>query len=696
MIKELIELLKQFGVSENIIIGLAVISILFGLITAIVKLINWTILKKNQRLLNLNLQPYFSEEDVNRATRYYIPTKFQDEPPSADDEPGKSDTGTNKKLLMPTFLDSDFKDKYYLIFADAGLGKTTFLINLYLNYKGRWLRNLLGWNADQDMKLFPFGSPDIWKDIEKIENKRAAILLLDAFDEDIQAVDDYERRMGEILEATKEFKQIIITCRTQFFPSDKEIPDDTGYCSFGDEQKPYKFKRVYLSVFDETDIKKYLKKRFSFFQRAKRKKAFEVVRKSPTLVMRPMLLSYIEDFVKEDRAFSFSYEIYDVLIDKWIERESRKYGIRQKYGSEEKYRELLRNFSKALALNLYENRVERGGYFITKDDFNKGSHGLPMPDDDNFGMTETEKRSKSLLNRDSEGTYYFCNKSILEYFLAKELFQNGKLLSAFEFEGMSMVKQFLDEMITPFKTLTGEFITLDSKRGQLKELDAATLSKIETLTIHELKDLNVQTLSVFANLKELTVSDKRKYESLYDLYFIWFYWLEKKQLIPREQPAQREFRGGREQVVLDLLPGLRTAALPERRVEHERISVQELLTSQDLLVKAGRTLQPELLEEEEQQEQLKLLNYLDQLELLELSEQFDRQELRKLRKWAERKELLTLLEQPEVLKDLHKNRQHLFEKRERLKKLTSLQLVEIFLNDMKLLQEKLPSCKMIY
>ena len=45
--------------------------------------------------------------------------------------------------------------------------------------------------------------------------------------------------------------------------------------------------------------------------------------------MRPMLLSYINDFVEADRTFKYSYEIYEVLIEKWIERESKKHGIRR-------------------------------------------------------------------------------------------------------------------------------------------------------------------------------------------------------------------------------------------------------------------------------------------------------------------------------------------------------------------------------
>jgi len=120
MFKELSELLKQFGVSEFILLSLAILAFLVTVISGIVKLINLAILKNHQWLLNENLRPYFSESDVDRATRYYIPTKFQNVSPTADDEPGKSHLASAKQLLIPMFLEKAFQNnrdntKYYLI-----------------------------------------------------------------------------------------------------------------------------------------------------------------------------------------------------------------------------------------------------------------------------------------------------------------------------------------------------------------------------------------------------------------------------------------------------------------------------------------------------------------------------------------------------------------------------------------------------
>lgn len=682
MIDKLNDILKQLGVSESILFLLAILALVFAVISAIVKFIHWAVLKNKQWLLNENLHPYFSTSDVDRATRYYVPTRFQNVSPTADDEPGKTHLASAKQLLMPMFLNKAFKNnrnntKYYLILADAGMGKTTFMVNLYLGYVSRPLKNLFRVNEDQGMKLFPLGSPDIWKDIEKIENKRDTILLLDAFDEDVKAVDNYDARMKEILETTKEFKQIVITCRTQFFPSDKEIPDDTGYTTFGGEQESYKFQRVYLSVFDESDINKYLKKRFSFVQRSKREKAFEVVEKSPNLVMRPMLLSYINDFVEADKTFNYTYEIYEVLIDKWIERESKKHGIRKKYGSEEKYRELLLDFSQTLAINLYEKRVERNGYFITKDDFIKDSDGFQITDLDNYGMTETEVRSKSLLNRNAEGKYKFSHKSIFEYFLSKELIQNGKLFSTFDFDGMSATEMFLDEMIIPYKNFKGTFeyygevdfqlsdkevfhLLLSKKKSfSFIHLTAKIIPKVKSVTIYISSASDLYKLTIFTEMKELHINHKGIYLFLYDLYLLFFYYQELIELELRfKEMTQMKWRERREFIT-----------------ENEKKELVEKLER----LKLAKTEE--------------MMKRLEQLDLPELFERF------KLMKRPESKDIgLKLFRLSEYFRgQKHKipNLETLFVMKDDVI-IQTLQPIEDFLKDMKLLQEKLPNCKMIY
>lgn len=115
------------------------------------------------------------------------------------------------------------------------MGKTTFMINLYYKYKVK--RDFLPKNFKYDIKLLPIGYKGIINEIKAIENKEQTILLLDAFDEDISAIDDYKLRMKEILTITYQFRQIVITCRTHFFPSKEEEPHETGYFCFAGKMK---------------------------------------------------------------------------------------------------------------------------------------------------------------------------------------------------------------------------------------------------------------------------------------------------------------------------------------------------------------------------------------------------------------------------------------------------------------------------
>ncbi|MCB9355323.1 MAG: hypothetical protein H6575_12215 [Lewinellaceae bacterium] len=76
-----------------------------------------------------------------------------------------------------------------------------------------------------------------------------------------------------------------------------------------------------------------------------------------------------------------------------MERESKKPGIKQKHGSEENYREKLYSFSQSLAVDLYQNREWRGGYFIPKGEIFRDQSGIQLTDIEEASLTETEKRS---------------------------------------------------------------------------------------------------------------------------------------------------------------------------------------------------------------------------------------------------------------------------------------------------------------
>jgi len=422
--------------------------------------------RKAMNLMNKDLSyALFSKSDVVKATRYYIATKYQNISPSNDEEPGRKHIASAKNELIPLFIKEIFskygnENKYYLILADSGMGKTTFMINLYLAYLMR--KRKLYHHQRLKIKLFSLGDPKTIERLENIDNKAETILLLDAFDEDTKAIIDYKNRMSEILSKVDDFHDIIITCRTHFFPSEIDEPYNTGYISFGDANTKRNFQKIYLSVFSNSDIKKYLRKRIPLYKFRRFRRALKIVRKSPSLVVRPMLLSYIEDLINSDIDFKYKYEVYQVLIEKWVKREASKPGIDQKYG-QQRYETILLNFSQNLAVDMYLNRELRGGYYASKVNAFLGSHSDTIEEIDLEKLTDNERRSRSLLNRDAVGNYKFSHKSIMEYFLAKKLVVDEVFSRRFEFKGNETALIFYNEMlinekIKPIYTYCNEYI----------------------------------------------------------------------------------------------------------------------------------------------------------------------------------------------------------------------------------------------
>jgi hypothetical protein len=149
------------------------------------------------------------------------------------------------------------------------------------------------------------------------------------------------------------------------------------------------------------------------------------------------------------------------LIEKWIQRESNKPGIVERYGSAERYGEILSNFSEKLALHLYQNRDKNQGYGIKYDVKIEDIVELQLSDIElEYSELGREIKSKSLLNRNGEGFYKFAHKSILELFLARVLIHKKDILEIFDFRGMEMVSLFHHEMMVKhIRTLEGSFST---------------------------------------------------------------------------------------------------------------------------------------------------------------------------------------------------------------------------------------------
>lgn len=448
-----------------------------------------------QRALYKTLHRYFTRVELKKATRYYVHTKGQKKPPPKEPEPKHPHARAPRTKLIPFFVNKVFKQDietkdrpFYIILAEPGMGKTTFMINLFLKYISQWF------GKKYDIKLLPMGRPDMDKEIDNIEDekKENMILLLDGLDEDTRAAVDFQKRLAEIIEKTRRFHTVIMTCRSHILPPGQKEPDKTGS------------RKVYLSPLDQKDIKKYLNKRFPVFNIKKKHRAKQVVRNAPHLMALPLLLSHIDDLAKSKRQYKYTHEAYDELIKNWLEREASHY----KEAEQGQFKEEFYEFSRAVAVDIYQHRESREGLLIKPEEieYYAKKHRIRLD--------RMEMERHSLLNRNAAGDYQFSHRSIFEYFLALELLKNQAFKEKFRFEGMEQSRRFYKEIIDMSKEYTARFFKQENLRKayrQARTSDVEPISRgkpgkfahVEYLNLSNRQLADTGVLKEFSGLKFL-------------------------------------------------------------------------------------------------------------------------------------------------------------------------------------------------
>ena len=367
----------------------------------------------------------YSKESRKAVTKYYIPTRAQDIDPCEFEEIRDNNGNFISQQLIPFFISDAFKEssqgKYYLVLADSGMGKTTFMLRLYreclLNRKLR---------KRYTTKLIPLSQSNCIQAIEKIENPENTILLLDALDENGSAINDYESFFTTLLQATEGFNKTVITCRTQFFPDRATEPVETGRIRIGTGNKKEEITKKYISPFSDEEVKLYLKKQYRF-NKKKQRQAYEIVTKVPVLMARPVILNWINFLCDSTEKFTYAYQIYSAIIDKWIERESIGHTSRSLF-----------ELSRAIANYMYlHNTTSMSAEKVEE-----------IASKKNIQLEPIIAKSRSLLNRNGNGEYKFAHRSFLEYFIVFSLFERMKIPAnlAYLFS-LSGVKRFFFEIL---------------------------------------------------------------------------------------------------------------------------------------------------------------------------------------------------------------------------------------------------------
>ena len=402
--------------------------------------------KWRKKQLNVILKGY--KTYTSRWQRkLYIDTWLQESPPNEHEEPSQAQsidlrTRTNAitHFIKNVLRENNDHSPYYCILGGSGMGKSTFVVNLVWRYINKHTEK----NLPYPIKLINCGDINPLTDyINKTDNKEQTILILDALDENKEAIDNYDVFIKELLNSIIVFRIVIITCRTQFFEKyEDELNVISEQTHDPSSKLPKRFKKYYVSPFYSDEISYYLKKKYLFKCKfSSYKKATNIVNKCNKLMARPLLLSYIDDLLNSDISkFDYSVaRIYEIIIDKWLEREANYVtGTTKENRKNVEYKKKLLDFSNEIALCLAKPTFEKSEF---NDIINRYK--------EEKSIKKGYLKGRSLLNRNSSDDYKFAHKSFMEYLVAKQMVErNGAIeLESIDCLSNDMIPHFLSSII---------------------------------------------------------------------------------------------------------------------------------------------------------------------------------------------------------------------------------------------------------
>lgn len=418
---------------------IAIIGLIGSLITVIGVLLSFfNIRKKRKNAINRNLSSLGTDAFETIHTDNFIPTMGQDEDPNEEPELKGQDESINKIrrfLLSKELLDviksekNSVKKLRFFVLGGSGMGKTSFLAYFIEKYYKQYLFSL----PPNHVHTIYLGSPNCLNDIKSIE-RNDSILILDALDENASAVKDVTTFINEMEAVTDRFRFVIISSRTQFFSDRANIPNISTIIQNGGAGNNLYYKIYYISPFDEVEINKYLSKKFGEYT-DNYIRANNIVEKCNTVMVRPMVLNFIDYLLKLDTYRRInSSEIYQAIIDKWFEREIDICGNRVKIKKEDLY-----SFSKKFAFYIYEQWINCSITEVTQEEY------ISFVESYGYNESPYSFKERSLLSRRDDGSVKFSHRSFWEFFMAiNAIEQPGVGYSAI---GMDMARSFYREII---------------------------------------------------------------------------------------------------------------------------------------------------------------------------------------------------------------------------------------------------------
>ncbi len=244
--------------------------------------------------------------DPEELARLYVEPHLQERSPGGQEGVPPPVPRQPAFALLNQFLGSgplqteDGSHQLFLL-GEAGCGKTYLLLLLKLLFlSGSWPQNCR-------CELLRLG-PDTLAQIAPIERKNDTILLLDGLNDDPAARRQLRERLLALLAWGAQFRRVIVTCRTHFFP---DLQVDRAGRQIIQGLEGYNCPVLHLSPFVHQQMQELLRRqlaaRSGYFSlqgfgagRQRMRAAFELAGQIPLLRQSPLFLRQIETLLNAD------------------------------------------------------------------------------------------------------------------------------------------------------------------------------------------------------------------------------------------------------------------------------------------------------------------------------------------------------------------------------------------------------------
>lgn len=492
---------------------LTLLGFILTCLTAIVSASIWWVSKiKKRRAAVEVVRSHFTSEDLAEMIRKYVPSRYSEIKDLVeidyDTESFKPQKGVYRNLVsgMVRRFTRPSRHKYYIILADSGIGKTTFMVNLFFALHSRILPFIFRPRPKTEF-IHLGGSLEPLEKIQQIPDKVNTIVLLDGLDEYNFKSSSPSAEIQNLLQHLQPFREIVITVRTQFFATTMaEIPEIKDI-SMGKSGR-HSVCRFYLAPFTMMDVLRFLNNEFPLYRIRQWKmfaKSLRIVKKIPRLRMRPLLLSHIRVLIDSNRNYVYSADVFEELIRLWITWEAQKPISISIYGK--RSGEVLLDLSKRLARRLYET----GKNTISEDeDLGKEIAAAFLVGEITATDTKDLHRKtkyRSLLTRWADHEYRFSHKSIMEYLVAVQVFDTKHPLPLIKsFDNLDVAALFYYEMLHRSLMHEGAMQAFVINQWKpFKDINPTKLQDADALLIRFSENFNFYPLKFHAQLKEIII-----------------------------------------------------------------------------------------------------------------------------------------------------------------------------------------------